>query len=105
MGRIKLERSSVREIVALERDASGAISPITLYRRAEKKRKQSKELRPIERAVRDMMRAQSTMAEDYLARHESSNRKKRDGWINDMQGNVFRAMRKGGKKIRILSRP
>ena len=40
-------------------------------------------------------------ANSYLSRHENSNTKERDGWLMDMTGNVYKAMRKGRKRMKM----
>ena len=48
-------------------------------------------------AGRDTARS---LAEKYLARHERSNMKKRDGWVRDFNVNVIRAVQAGQKPLR-----
>src|SRR4051812_32703570 len=59
-----------------------------------RRRKRSKGFMRIwERVVRDTARAGARTAEEYLARHERSGRKKRDGWLRDYPLNMMRANR------------
>ena len=45
-------------------------------------------------------RAQSTAVDTYLARHENSNDKKKNGWLRDLGNNVFKAIGKGRKAMK-----
>jgi hypothetical protein len=93
---------SIRSIVKLERDADGYVGPVELYRRASGgKRKGTRLLRPLDRAVRRMARAQEEAASVYLERHAKSNTKKRDGWLRDLGNNVYRASRRGQKELKL----
>jgi hypothetical protein len=92
---------SVRRIVQLRPDgADGSLVATELYRRPDSGRKKGSALvRPIKRAVRRLAKAQETAAATYLERHDRSNTKKRDGWLVDLNNNVWRATRKGGKAL------
>ena len=94
---------SVRRIVQLRREgADGSLVPIELYRRAESGRKKGSALvRPLKRAVRRLAKAQEAAAATYLERHDRSNTKRRDGWLVNMNNNVWRASRKGGKALKL----
>jgi hypothetical protein len=97
---IQLRRKSpVRSVHVLHVDADGTIQREKLYER--RRRRGSKRLRPFEKAVRRMSRAQGTMADDYLSRHERSNRRKKNGWMKDLGKNVSRSSRKGLRKMKI----
>jgi hypothetical protein len=97
---------SVRRIVALRRDEHGKVVPVTLFEnRAETKRKTSKLFSPAERMARRIAEAQRTYADSYLARHEQSNAKKKDGWIKDFQYNVSKAANKGTKRLKLRRLP
>ena len=72
---------------------------VVVHDRSKGKRKQSRTLKPMEKAQRRMAEAMQVGSEDYLRRHERSNRKKRDGWARDMSTNVYRASRKGLRRI------
>ena len=65
-----------------------------------KKKKTSKVLRPLERLVRRTMMAGETFNSNFLDRHNRSRKKKKDEWIRKLDRNVFRAARKGSKKIK-----
>lgn len=92
---------SVRRVTVLDRDASGAVTPMVVFEGRKKKKKQSRAVRPLEKVVRRWTDAQSTLADNYLSRHKKSNRKKRDGWMRDLSVNVARAGRKGTKRLKM----
>jgi hypothetical protein len=93
---------SVRRIILLEQNASGAVTPVTLYQKAKgRKKKRSRLFRPLETGVRRMADAAAAYADTYADRHRSSNRKRRDGWIRDLNLNVARAARKGTKRLKL----
>jgi len=54
-----------------------------------------------EKLVRRSARAQRSVFEQYLSRHNRSNRKKRNGWMKDWSKNIARATRKGGKRFKL----
>ena len=87
---------SVERIVRLDDDGA-----VVLHRNKSKKRKQSWFLKPIEKGSRRLARAQRDAAAEYLDRHESSNRKRKNGWVRDYSKNTQRALRKGFKRIRL----
>ncbi len=73
---------------------------LVLYtRQGKKKRKDSKFLKPLRKAVRKSLRAQQVFNDEILERFDNSSRKKKDGWIRDSQKNVFKATRKGLKQM------
>ena len=79
--------------VSVVRPNSGVVRSGELDDAGPRKRKQTKSIRPMERGMRKVMRRQLDFAQIYLARHERSNRRQRDGWLKDLPRNVFRAMR------------
>ena len=93
------KKSPLRSVHVLQVDADGKIQREKLYER--RRRRGSKRLRPFEKAMRRMSRAQGTMADDYLSRHERSNRRKKNGWMKDLGKNVSRSSRKGLRKLKI----
>lgn len=92
---------SVRSVVRLESDPSGGVTPVEIYRRADGKKKGTRLLRPLDRAMRRLARAQEAAATTYLERHERSNGKKRNGWLRDLGNNVYRASKKGQKAVKL----
>ena len=94
--------NSVRRIVVLSKDPSGAVVPVTLYEKSEEKKKKGMRVfRPLEKAVRRFADATAVYADSYTDRHQDSNRKRRDGWMRDMNINMARAARKGAKRLKI----
>ncbi len=91
---------NIRRITILTTDSSGAATPTVIYE-TKRRKKQSRRLRPAERAVRRAMEAVSVAADDYLQRHERANSKKRDGWLRELHGNVFKAVKKGSKRAKM----
>jgi hypothetical protein len=91
----------VRRVTVLERDGSGGLSAVTLYRKKKAKKKGTRLLRPLARSVRRSWNAQRALADTYLSRHDKSNRKKKDGWVRDLGLNLTRANRKGVRKLRL----
>ncbi|HUR34171.1 MAG TPA: hypothetical protein VM032_10280 [Vicinamibacterales bacterium] len=91
--------TSVRRITVLNRDESGRFVPVVVYAKKRKKRSQTTALKPIERLARRIAKANSAAAASYLASHEKANKKRRDGWLRDMQLNFVRAGRRGLKKL------
>ena len=92
---------SVVKVVQLQEDASGKLTPVVLYKKSEKKKKISGPLRPLNKALRRIARAQVAAANAYLDRHDRSNEKNRNGFVRDMVGNLVDAERAGRKKLGI----
>lgn len=93
----------VEEVVQLTRTASGRVRATTLYRKRKRKKRGTWGLNQVEKVVRTIASSQRAFADSYLERHNESIRKKKDGWIRDMPYNVYRAARRGGKKLRAIS--
>ena len=91
-----LDLKSVKSIVVLQKDWTGVARPLVVFR---ERRKGSRSLRPLEKAIRRLNVAQGTAAGVYLESHERSNSKKRNGWFKDLRKNLARAGRRGGKKL------
>lgn len=97
MENLRLNKA-VRSVVILRPDpSSGSLTPTVLYKTAGKKKKSSKNLRPLEKAERRYASAQRAYWDDYLKRHQRSNQKSGDGWIRDFITNVSKASRKSAK--------
>jgi Family of unknown function (DUF6312) len=92
---------AVQRVIQLTRDESGRTTPVVLFERErDGRRKGTRLLRPFEKAVHQMARSDERRAAKYLARHERSNRKRKDGWVRDFNVNVVRAFRAGEKPLR-----
>jgi hypothetical protein len=93
---------SVRKVVQLQTDEHGNTVPTVIYKSRAKKRKVSAPLRPLERSLRSMARAQVAFANTYFDKHNRSSQKRRDGWLTDFVSNVADATRNGKKKLHII---
>jgi hypothetical protein len=91
---------SVRRITMLQRDPSGGLSPVVLFKRGRKKKKSTAFIRPFERFTRSLADTADEATGTYLRRHKRSNRKRRDGWVRDLPNNVVRAATKGAMELR-----
>jgi hypothetical protein len=92
---------SVCRIVVFERDSSGAVAAVTVYRRPTQRKKSSRFLRPLETAARRWADATEAAAREYLDEHRRSSRKRPDGWLRDLALNTAKASRKGAKRLKI----
>lgn len=92
---------SVRRVTVLQKDASGVISPVVIFKRGRKKKKATAFVKPVEKLTRSLVEAADTTTSHYLQRHKKSNRKHRDGWIRDAATNLVRANAKGLKEVRL----
>lgn len=90
---------TVRRIIVL---APAEGQAVTVYKgKRRKKKKGSRMMRPLEKATRRLGKATRQSARTYLARHGKSNRKKKDGWLRDINYNVYRAALKHAKTLKI----
>lgn len=90
---------SVRRVVKLDRDGTGALVPTVLYRSETRKKKGSRSMRPLEKVVRRLADAQARASNLYVSRHMRANQKRKDGWLKDLVPNVTRAEQKGRKSL------
>ncbi|MGE0708954.1 MAG: hypothetical protein AB7N76_23655 [Planctomycetota bacterium] len=74
--------------------------PETLCERKRKRKKTNRELRPLRRLARGVAQANRDAADEYLKRFDSSDRKKRNGWLENHLWNSLRAAREGHKRLR-----
>lgn len=94
--------SAVQRVVQLQPDGNGNLVAVELYRKADARGKKGSALaRPFDRALRRLAQAQEASAERYLERHDRSNAKRRDGWLTDLNDNLWRASRKGLKTLKL----
>ena len=94
------KRIAVKSAVVVQQGADGGVTT-TVIHKDKRKRRVSKRWRPLEKSLRRMSLAQSTAADEYLRRHKRSGAKKKNGAVRDMGKNVWRAQRKGVKKLKI----
>jgi hypothetical protein len=93
---------TVRSVIQLTRTTAGEITPEVLYERERRGgKKGSALLKPADRVLRRVVQAQEASAAKYLARHEKSNGRRRDGWLSDLPVNIARAGRAGQKALKI----
>lgn len=83
----------IERVTVLRRDG-GDPEPVTVYRRADKARKGSFLLRPVERAARSLVRAQVVFGQEILKRGERASAKRRDGWLIEAPANIAKSARK-----------
>jgi len=78
---------------------------VIVYRRRSargRKKRGTRALRVPERALDQLARAGQTLTSTYSERHRFSNRKKKDGWLRDLNENVYRAVRNANRQIDVL---
>lgn len=88
----------IKRITLIKRDGRGRIISHETYGEERHGKRQSRNLRPVERSVREFMKFQSRLVNNYLSRHDRSNEKYRDGWLSDMPRNIFRAVKQSKPK-------
>jgi hypothetical protein len=91
---------SVKRITVLQRNASGDMSPVVVFKRGRGKKNGTQMLRPLERIMRSLAETGDAATGTYLRQHKKSNRKRKDGWVRDVPGNYVKAARKGIKELR-----
>lgn len=57
-------------------------------------KKERRFLRPIERRVRKMVRAEHRALGRYLMLHDRSRRRRRSGWVRDLPRNIYKVIRR-----------
>jgi len=78
---------------------------VIVYRRRSaqgRKKRGTRALRVPERAVDQLARAGQALTATYSERHRFSNRRKKDGWLRDLNENVYRAVRNANRRIDVL---
>jgi hypothetical protein len=92
-------------VLKLKRESRSSTdgSPVLVFKLSSgrKRKKSSRGLGPMEKMVRRFSRANAEGSAQYLDRHERSSRKRRDGWLRDLPINVFKARRKGMKRLKL----
>jgi hypothetical protein len=94
----------VYRIWQLSPDPSNGSGSTLLYKKKRKRKKGSKMLAGVEKAVRRSASATKAGAGKYLTLHKRANRKRRDGWLRDFSGGLGRAMNAAGRKLRFKMR-
>lgn len=90
---------SIRRITVVKLDGTEPDAHVA-YEKKRKKKKQNRALRPMEKLIRNLARAQITGGQSYLARHKRSNARKKNGWIRDAGKNMRRSQRSAMKVLR-----
>ena len=96
----KFKHSPLKTAVILKTGADGLTTSTVLFRR-ERKRRVSKRWKSVDKLIRRLSRAQQTTANEFAARHERSNAKKKNGGMRDLIKNLSKSSRKGRKKLKI----
>ncbi|MCI0459573.1 MAG: hypothetical protein L0Z62_21705 [Gemmataceae bacterium] len=99
MQAVRLNKIATR-VVLLQTTPEGAVTPVTVYKKKRKK-KSSRGLRAPETVMKRLTDAQRAFADSFSNRFRSSRRKKRDGWLRDLGSNLFKAVDKGRKRLRL----
>jgi hypothetical protein len=92
---------SISRVMLLQRDSSGDVKSITLYKRRRKKKKSTWGLRGLETVVCRTSDAQKAFADTLRDETQKSRRRTKNGWLLDLGNNVFKAVSSGGKEIRL----
>lgn len=85
-----------RSVVSVQRHSDGSVTRVRLSDSGGG-RKVSRRMRKMDRRLRKLARAEIVAANEYLRRHDRSNRKKRNGAMRDLPGNLRRSAKKGRK--------
>ena len=88
------ERHPIKRVTVLRRDDHGRIVARDSYEGERSRKRGTRRMRPFERGVRELVEFQIRVLDGYLGRHNRSNEKRRDGWLNDMTTNVVRSVKK-----------
>lgn len=91
---------AVRSITVLKKDENGDLRRTAVIRNAPRKKKGTKALRPIEKFIRKLGRAQATAVSEYNARHDRSNKKKKNGWLRDLVPNLMKTRKRASKSFK-----
>ena len=84
-------------------DSSGGdLVEVGELKKKDKKKKGSRGLKAPERNTRTVYKAARSFLDEIEARHDKSNRKKKDGWLTDGPQNAMRGGREALKKMRKL---
>ncbi|NET59121.1 MAG: hypothetical protein F6K47_24150 [Symploca sp. SIO2E6] len=92
-------KEDVQSATVLRSDDSFGGAPDVLVgsggrRKKKKKKKQAAALKPWEKAVFKQAKRFDEASKEYRDRHEKSNKKKKNGWIKDLNKNYSKAMSK-----------
>lgn len=90
----------INRVTVVQRGAD-APPAITVYKRPRKGRSKVSFLtRPLERAAKRIVKAEIIFGQEFLRRHDESNRRRRDGWLLEAPANVVESGRKAYNEAR-----
>ena len=92
---------SICRVMLLQRDPSGDVKSITLYKQRRKKKKSTWGLRGLERVTCRAMDAQKAFADTLRDETQKSRRRTKNGWLLHLGNNVFKAVSSAGKEVRL----
>lgn len=92
----------IKRVTVVRTAPEGFVQPVVVYCPEAKTKKQSKQLRVLEKWMRRRALATRTFGETYAERHAESNQRKRDGWLRDLGYNMLKANRKANKKLTFM---
>jgi len=92
---------SVESVVVLKPRPDGRYEAVEVYEPAEVSRSTSRRLRPVERLVRRVVRAEQRTLQNYAERHQRSAGRRRNGWLKDFRKNVSRSMKDGRRSLKL----
>jgi hypothetical protein len=92
---------SICSVMLMQRDPSGELKPVTLYKRGQRLKGSTWGLRALEKVVCRTVEAQKAFADTLREETQKSRRRTRNGWLLDLGNNVFKAIASGGKQIRL----
>lgn len=75
-------------------DAEGRTSRGVVQLELGERKPQSRALKPIEKRIRRLVRSEHKALGHYLTLHDTSNRKRRNGWAKDFARNMARVIRR-----------
>lgn len=94
---------SVESVVVLKARPDGRYEAVEVYEPAGVSRSTSRKLRPVERLVRRVVRAEQKTLQTYSDRHQRSAGRRKNGWLKDFRKNVSRSMREGRRSLKLRS--
>jgi hypothetical protein len=92
---------SISRVMLLQRDSSGDVKSVTLYKQRRKKKKSTWGLRGLERVACRTMDAQKAFADTLRDETKKSRRRTKNGWLLHLGNNVFKAISSGAKEVRL----
>ncbi|MCP4397939.1 MAG: hypothetical protein GY801_11665 [bacterium] len=93
--------NTVRRIIVLAPEQGGWQATTIYQKKCRKNKKGTRILQPLEKAIRKTNKANREALEVYAKRHRKSNRKRKDGWIRDLNYNVYKTAQKRAESLGI----